>query len=57
MEEHFINFDIDISLSDTWEFDGSEEQLKDMIADAKKEAIRIVKEAFRTQTAYDITCS
>lgn len=59
MEEHYFEFNLELSLSDTVETEEaiSEEALEDLKKDAKKELIQIIKDAIRTQSFYEVSIS
>jgi len=54
MEEHYIAFDITLSLSDTVEGDMSEEALADLVVTLKKDAIEIIQNALRATTTFEV---
>ena len=54
MEEHYIAFDICLSLSDTIEGDMSEEALADLMVTLKKDAIELIQNALRATTTFEV---
>ena len=55
-EEHYIEFSIDLSLTDTIEAPKgiSEEDMADLVNNLKKDAIEIIKNAIRATTTFEV---